>query len=220
MQAHETQREIFFLDSLQGSFKCSGFPRTREWQSGISITIRVKAAHFYGATPLGQDGMNLLFSFMTLKAYLSGGMEYAENYGADWRKEMGSWLKKELRHEPFNPVVASEKFLTSAYPDVDFRRSKVDDLKTHLKIAKEIVELDSKEIVLHSDYLICYYDESAQRGAGTKGELTVAQIFGKLVYLVKGMELESVPSWVLGCADHIFNDFEDLKSFLKKKYSK
>ncbi len=157
---------------------------------------------------------------MTLKAYLSGGMEYAENYGADWRKEMGKWLKKELSHEPFNPVIASEKFLKSGYPDVDFRRSKADDLQTHLKIAAEIVELDSKEIILHSDYVICYYDESAQRGAGTKGELTVARIFGKPVYLVQGMEFPSIPSWVLGCTDRIFAGFEELRSFLKEKYSK
>ncbi|MCL5033912.1 MAG: hypothetical protein M1395_02250 [Bacteroidetes bacterium] len=168
---------------------------------------------------LGQDDTKLLISLMTLRAYLSGGMEYAENYGADWRKEMVSWLKKELRHEPFDPVAASEKFLKSIHPGVDFRRSKVHDLKTHLKIAKEIVELDSKEIILHSDYLICYYDESAQRGAGTKGELTVARIFGRPVYLVRGMELDSVPSWVLGCVDRIFNDFGELKSFLKEKYS-
>jgi len=156
---------------------------------------------------------------MRLKAYLSGGMEYAENYGTDWRTEMESWLKNELGHEAFNPVKASEEFLSKKYPDVDFRSSKLSDLESHRKIAAEIVKIDSTEIILHSDYLICYYDESAQRGAGTKGELTVASIFGKPVFLVLGLNLEIVPSWVIGCSTNILNSFEDLKTFLKTQFA-
>ncbi len=155
---------------------------------------------------------------MKLNAYLSGGMEYAENYGADWRNEIGKWLKKELKHIPFDPVEESDRFLKSKHPGVDFRDSKLNDVEAHLQIAKEIVGLDSREIILRSDYLICYYDESAQRGAGTKGELTVARVFGKPVFLVKSMGMESIPSWVLGCADRIFKDFEELKAFLLEKY--
>jgi len=155
---------------------------------------------------------------MNLVAYLSGGMEYAENYGADWRTKMESWLQKELGHESFNPVKASEKFLTSKYPGVDFRETKLGDFAKHRQIAKEIVGLDCGEIILRSNYLICYYDESAQRGAGTKGELTVAAIFNKPVYFVVGMETEKIPSWVIGCADEIFTDFQSLKNFLIKKF--
>lgn len=157
---------------------------------------------------------------MNLNAYLSGGMEYAQNYGADWRAGLEAWLKKELDHNCFNPVRASEQFLESRYPGIDFRNSKLDDFAKHREIAKEIVQLDSREIILHSDYIICYYDESAQRGAGTKGELTVAALLGKPVYFVRGMELPDIPSWVIGCADEIFDDFERLKSFLRRKYSR
>ena len=35
-----------------------------------------------------------------------------------------------------------------------------------------------------SDCVICLWDEGAARGAGTKGELTIARYFGKPVYLV------------------------------------
>lgn len=146
-------------------------------------------------------------------------MEYAVNYGADWRVEMESWLRNELKHGCFNPVKASETFLRSEYPGVDFRDAKANDFRKHREIAGEIVRLDSHEIILHSDYIICYYDESAQRGAGTKGELTVAALVAKPVYFVRGMMIHEIPSWVIGCVTEMFDNFEELKSFLRKKYS-
>lgn len=154
-----------------------------------------------------------------MTAYLSGGMEFAENYGADWRIELSAWLKDKLNHSSFNPVKASEEFLASRYPGIDFRDTKLNDLSKHREIAKEIVALDCKEIILKSDYVVCFYDESAQRGAGTKGELTVAALFSKPVYLVAGMELQKIPSWVLGCSNEIFRTFESLEAFLLKKFA-
>ncbi len=155
-----------------------------------------------------------------MTAYLSGGMEYAENYGADWRSGIEEWLKESLAHESFNPVRASEVFLSTEHPGLDFRLSKQEDLTIHRKVAREIVNLDSREIILRSNYLICFYDESAQRGAGTKGELTVAALFGKPVYLVLGMPVSKIPSWVIGCADDIFSDFDSLKKFLLGRFRK
>jgi hypothetical protein len=52
------------------------------------------------------------------------------------------------------------------------------------------------------------------RGAGTKGEVTIAKHFGKPVYLVTSMRLEEIPGWVLACVTKIFSRFEDLFSFL------
>ncbi len=156
---------------------------------------------------------------MNLNAYLSGGMEFAENNGANWRTEIQAWLKERLNHSCFNPVEASDDFLRSRYPGVDFRDAKLDNFGIHREIAREIVKLDSREIVLHSDYLICYYDESAQRGAGTKGELTVAALFEKPVFLVKAMPVSSIPSWVIGCTTELFDSFGQLRDFLEKKYS-
>ena len=155
---------------------------------------------------------------MKWNAYLSGGMEFAENYGADWRLEISKWLFHKLKHASFNPVKASKEFLDSQHPPVNFRETKLNDFAKHREIAKKIVSLDCQEIILRSDYLICYYDESAQRGAGTKGELTVAAIFGKPVYFVIGMELQKIPSWVLGCVTETFDDFDSLKKFLLKKF--
>ncbi|HUI30343.1 MAG TPA: hypothetical protein VLX91_09005 [Candidatus Acidoferrales bacterium] len=156
---------------------------------------------------------------MKLIAYLWGGMEHAANYGADWRTEIEAWFPDKLGHGAFNPVRESEVFLKSRHPGVDFRSTKSGDIELHRRIAKEIVRFDCREIILRSDYLICYYDESAQQGGGTKGELTVAAAFGKPVYLVTGMKVENIPSWIIGCADEIFKDFGTLKNFLLKKFS-
>ncbi len=157
---------------------------------------------------------------MDLTAYLSGGMEYADNYGADWRSDMEGWLRNNLAHSCFNPVRESERFLGSRYPDIDFRRSKSEDFEKHRQIARDIVRLDSREIIMRSDYVICFYDDSAQRGAGTKGELTIAALMGKPVYLIRGMDIADIPSWVIGCADRIFDDFAGLKLFLSREYSR
>ncbi len=155
---------------------------------------------------------------MQLQVYLSGGMEFAEDNGAEWRSRLEVWLKNKLGHSCFNPVKASEELLSTKYSGADFRDAKSSNFAKHREIAKEIVSLDSTEIILRTDYLVCYYNESAQRGAGTKGELTVAAIFGKPVYLVKDMAIEKIPSWVIGCATEIFDNFESLQDFLLKKY--
>ena len=44
----------------------------------------------------------------SMKAYLSGAMEFANDEGAGWRKEMTQWLSKNLGHTVYNPVIESE----------------------------------------------------------------------------------------------------------------
>ena len=43
--------------------------------------------------------------------YLSGAMEFAENEGAEWRKNLTTWLESELGHTSIDPVVESAKLL-------------------------------------------------------------------------------------------------------------
>jgi hypothetical protein len=38
-----------------------------------------------------------------MNVYLSGGMEYSEGEGAQWRQEIQVWLELQLRHAVFNP---------------------------------------------------------------------------------------------------------------------
>ncbi len=154
-----------------------------------------------------------------VRTYLSGGMEYAKGEGVDWRLEMEKWVRTVLGHSVFNPNVESERFLRKKIPDRNLRNLKFSDMGTFVDVVSQIVALDSKEIALRSDYVICYWDRSAQRGAGTKGELSIAHYFGKPVYLVTRMKLQDIPGWVLGCSTRFFRTFAQLQSFLLKEYT-
>lgn len=148
------------------------------------------------------------------RVYLSGGMEYATNEGRDWRTALQDWLQKELHSEVFNPNYESEQFFRHEYPGIDFRKLKSDDLHTYQTIVSRLVGIDCDEIAQRSTFLICYWDEGAARGAGTKGELTMAKFFNKPAYLVTTMPADQIPGWVLGCTTKIFASFEHLKAFL------
>ncbi len=148
------------------------------------------------------------------RIYLSGGMEYAANEGRDWRASLHTWLEENLAADVFNPNRESQKFFDRRYPGLDFRALKRIDPARFQSIVAELVDLDCKEIALRSEYVICFWDEGAMRGAGTKGELTMARYFGKPVYMVTAFPLQEIPGWVLGCTDKIFPSFEALQRFL------
>lgn len=145
-------------------------------------------------------------------------MEYAQNEGADWREEIQIWLRDELHHSVFNPTKESAKYLSKKIPRENFRALKFKDVRRFSKLVAGIVDRDSNEIAERSDYVICYWDRSAHRGAGTKGELTVARLFRKPVYMVTEMKPDNIPGWVLGCTTRMFPSFHELKAFLLKTY--
>ena len=151
--------------------------------------------------------------------YLSGGMEYAKNEGVGWRNDIDTWIRKNLAHNVFNPNTESEKYLRKSLPNKNFRALKSTDIQAYTTIVKKFVIIDSKKIAERSDYVICYWDQSAQRGAGTKGELTIARYFNKPVYMVTRIPKERIPGWVLGCVTKFFISFAQLKEFLVLKYS-
>lgn len=148
------------------------------------------------------------------RVYLSGGMEYALDEGRDWRTMMQEWLMKTLHCEVFNPNVESDAFFRTQYPGLDIRGLKGKDIVQFASIMTQLVEIDSREIAERSDLVVCHWDESAMKGAGTKGELTIARYFGKPVYMVTSMPLEEIPGWVLGCTTLVFGSFDELKKFL------
>jgi hypothetical protein len=153
-----------------------------------------------------------------MKTYLSGGMEYAEGEGFQWRRELQDWIEQNLKHECFNPNHESNVFFENNYPSVDFREIKTKDIDLYKTIARKLVEIDINEIAKNTDYLICFWDNGAAKGAGTKGELTMAKYFEKPVYLVTTFPLSDIPGWVLGCTTKFFYTFEELKSFLAKQF--
>jgi hypothetical protein len=152
---------------------------------------------------------------MPRRVYLSGGMEYAADEGRDWRKDLQAWLEGELRYAVFNPNVESDAYFRGTHPGLDFRTLKLRDIDSYREIVRHLVDTDCREIAERSDFVVCYWDDAAQRGAGTKGEITMAHHFGKPVYMVTGIPPAEIPGWVLGCTDRIFGDFDALKRYLK-----
>ena len=148
------------------------------------------------------------------RVYLSGGMEYADNEGRDWRQPMHEWLAQNLNCEVFNPNVESDKFFEKHFPQRDIRELKNTDIVKYAAIVAQLVEIDCSEIAERSELVICFWDDSAMRGAGTKGEPTIAKHFGKPVYMVTSMDYKQIPGWVLGCTTLIFSSFDELKKFL------
>jgi hypothetical protein len=152
---------------------------------------------------------------MPRHAYLSGGMEYAADEGRDWRKDLQAWLESELQCAVFNPNVESDAYLRTRHPGFDFRAMKHDNIDGYREVVRHLVETDCREIAQHADFVVCYWDDAAQRGAGTKGEITMAYYFGKPVYMVTALPPAQIPGWVLACTDRIFGDFDSLKAYLK-----
>lgn len=151
----------------------------------------------------------------TRHVYLSGGMEYAANEGREWRETLETWLVSTLGWSVFNPNHKSDEFFRTQYPGVDIRGLKNTDTGQYKKIVERLVELDCSEIADRSDIVICYWDDSAMRGAGTKGEVTIAKHFGKPVYMVTRIPMNEIPGWVLACTTHVFTTFEELRLFLQ-----
>ena len=155
-----------------------------------------------------------------MRAYLSGGMEHAKNRGASWRSSLERWLANTLSHDSFNPVRASDEFLAARYPGVNRRRLQEHDLEEFRIMLGQIIDLDLRALEKQCDYCICYWDRSAQEGAGTKGEITLAKYLGKPVYLVTELPLKNIPGWVIGCSSEIFSSIPRLKKFLRGVYGK
>jgi hypothetical protein len=151
-----------------------------------------------------------------MRAYLSGGMEYVTDEGRSWREEMEEWLASTLGWEVFNPNRNSDELLARLTPDMPFRDLKTADPDRYLKIVQEIVMADSREVAVGSDCVICLWDEGAARGAGTKGELTIARYFNKPVYVVTTIPFDQIPGWVLGCVTEQFASFAELKKYLER----
>ena len=142
-------------------------------------------------------------------------MEYAADEGRNWREGLQEWLEAELGCEVFNPNVESERMLAMLCPGEDFRLLKQRDPERYRSIVTQLVDLDCREIAERSDLVICFWDDGAMRGAGTKGELTMARYFAKPVYLVTAVPTYDIPGWVLGCTTIIFPTFDRLRTFLR-----
>lgn len=149
-------------------------------------------------------------------AYLSGAIEYAPDLGKSWRAQITPFLQA-LGHEVYDPAQDEKKNLSDEEVR-EFRKWKGSDLGRFQGTIRKIIAWDLDWIEKKSDYVVCYWDEAAGRGAGTQGELTLAHRAGVPVYLVLGMPVEKVSGWILGCATEVFGSVEELCDRLAARY--
>jgi hypothetical protein len=152
-----------------------------------------------------------------MRVYLSGGIEYCPDQGRKWRADLAPMLR-ELGHEPYDPADDEKKTLDDEEVG-QFRAWKASDLPRFQRTVRKIIHFDLDRIEQHTDYIICFWDEGATKGAGTHGELTIALRRRIPVYLVLGLPREKVSGWILGCATEVFEDFDSLKEFLRERYA-
>ena len=152
-----------------------------------------------------------------MKAYLSGPIENAENDGASWRKDITLWLKNNLNHKVFNPVIETKSIIGNLNSS-NFRAMKKTDPIKYKNIIREIIKLDLEAVINDSDYLIVKWDKSVLKGGGTHGEVTMAYWIKKPVFIVNSLPIDDMSSWIFSCSDYIFNDFKSLKKKLKQLY--
>jgi hypothetical protein len=144
--------------------------------------------------------------------YLSGSIEYSPDRGRKWRADITPFLQS-LGHEVYDPAQDERKNLTSDEV-TNFRSWKKSDLPRFQHTLRKIIAWDLDYVEKRSDAVLCFWDEHAQRGAGTQAELTLAHRMGVPVYLVSDMEVSEVSGWILGCASHLFADFEQFKAHI------
>jgi len=144
--------------------------------------------------------------------YLAGAIEYSPDLGKSWRAEIAPLLRS-LGHEVYDPAEDERKNLTEVEVR-DFRAWKTSDLPRFQQTVRKIIAYDLDLIEQRCDAIVCHWDRHACRGAGTQGELTFAHRLGIPVYLVRGVPLEEISGWLLGCATRVFADFHELREFL------
>lgn len=153
-----------------------------------------------------------------LTAYLSGGMQFARGNGAGWRLEMSEWLSEVLGHSAIDPVRESVRLMalmrTRGYRLRGSKRLGSD----WQEFFRRIVDADSRFVQKRSDYMVCYWNASARKGAGTQGELTLARNMRIPVYIVSKTPLEGLPGWVQGCVTKHFTNFRGLRIYLIQRY--
>jgi hypothetical protein len=150
-----------------------------------------------------------------MQVYLSGAIEYAPDKGKAWRAALTPFLRA-LQHEVYDPAEDERKNLTEEERR-NFRAWKQSDLARFRATLRKIIAWDLDWIEHKCDCVIAFWDEYAQRGAGSAAELTLAHRRGVPVYLVVDMPAAQVSGWILGCATEVFTSFEQLRAYLAAK---
>ncbi len=153
------------------------------------------------------------------RVYLSGGIEHSGDGGRGWRREIGRFLAEELGHEVYDPAQDEKKNLTDEERR-NLRPWKLASPERFRDTVRKIIAWDLGRIETQTDWLLAFWDAAAARGGGTAAEITLAYRLGKPVYVVLGMPRAAASGWILAAATEVFEDFESLKSHLRRDFGK
>ena len=148
-----------------------------------------------------------------MKIYLAGAIEAAPDDGTTWRSEITQFLSERLSWDVFDPSRHEQDFLTE-YEKANFRSWKTTDINKFRPVISKIIDRDLNQLLNECDAVICLWDEYVIPGGGTHGELTLAYEHKMPVYLVLGMPIQKVSSWIIGCTTEVFDSFDALKKYL------
>src|SRR6266404_3340174 len=143
--------------------------------------------------------------------YLSGSIEFSDDYGKAWRAELTPFLRG-LGHRVYDPAADEQKNLEDEEV-AHFREWKTSDPERFAGVVRKIVHWDLDIVEKRAGALICYWEATAGRGAGTQAEITAAFRCGKPVYLVTPLPREQISGWILACTERVFGSFEELRAF-------
>jgi hypothetical protein len=145
--------------------------------------------------------------------YLAGSIEFSHDQGKSWRKMIRVFMEDVLGHEVYDPAEDEKKNLSDE-ESANFRLWKASDFERYRKAVRKIIDFDLDLIENRVDYIVCFWTKQSAMGGGTPAELTLAYRKRIPVYLVTEVPYEDMSGWVLSCADHVFRDFDSLKTFL------
>ena len=154
-------------------------------------------------------------------AYLCGPIEFAADGGKLWRRKLTPFLHNELGHRVYDPAEDEKKNLTEEEAG-NFRDWKRTDIERFRRVLRKIIQFDLDIVENKADYVICCLNGQAAvvLSGGTSSELTFAHRRGIPVYLVTDIAVQDISGWVLGCADRVFANVDELKKFLLERYGK
>jgi hypothetical protein len=147
-----------------------------------------------------------------MRAYLSGAIEFSPDHGRAWRAAITPFLES-LGHQVYDPALDVKKNLNDEEV-AHFRSWKHTDLTRFRATIRKIIDYDLDRIADRTDFIVCLWDEFAQRGAGTQAELTIAYRMNIPVYLIAATPISNVSGWILGCSTAIFGSVEELQADL------
>lgn len=142
-----------------------------------------------------------------LTAYLCGPMEYAGDYGIQWRLD----LRKRLAPLGIKCILPNEEEANIISGQDELNRIKETDQEEYLLIMRLFIEADLL-FVLQSDMIITCWE--GERMSGTIGEAQHAYLNGIPAYLITSKKFSEIPGWFAACYTQIFPSIDKFVEFI------